>query len=306
MSRNHQDKKKKLNDLIFLFLISTPVYSISDTFFLHMHTNLTYHKSWGGPPAPAGWVGWGRSPWTSGTIHGSHSPAAAHSCQALPLWLQHENTNSVSDNNGSTLFSLMLAGALFNYVLCVCVCTCTPGPPTRWQWEWMSTSSPAVSEGTSVCQCDALSTGPNSITQCPASLSLSATLQAPDTHTYNHMVSSCKHKHVGHTRTIRVVENEATRGHKTNTWDRRLMKITLSLPSVYLCDSPSLIQSLTHSHTHIHDTLPHTLPWQELIDAPLPLYVSTRAPRNGCTSTESFFHSYSCGSFINEHTTLCF
>lgn len=123
MSRNQQDKKKKLNDLIFyFFLISTPVYSISDNFFLHMHTNLTYHKSWGGPPAPAGWVGWGRSPWTSGTIHGSHSPAAAHSCQALPLWLQHENTNSVSDNNGSTLFSLMLAGALFNYVLCVCVC----------------------------------------------------------------------------------------------------------------------------------------------------------------------------------------
>ena len=92
--------------------------------FIHMHTNLTYHKSWGGPPAPAGWVGWGRSPWTSGTIHGSHSPAAAHSCQALPLWLQRENTNSISDNNGSTLFSLMLAGALFNYMLCVCVCVC--------------------------------------------------------------------------------------------------------------------------------------------------------------------------------------
>lgn len=120
-----------MTSFFIFFLISTPVYSISDNFFLHMHTNLTYHKSWGGPPAPAGWVGWGRSPWTSGTIHGSHSPAAAHSCQALPLWLQHENTNSVSDNNGSTLFSLMLAGALFNYVLCVCVCvwyqwwTCT-------------------------------------------------------------------------------------------------------------------------------------------------------------------------------------
>lgn len=111
-----------MTSFFIFFLISTPVYSISDNFFLHMHTNLTYHKSWGGPPAPAGWVGWGRSPWTSGTIHGSHSPAAAHSCQALPLWLQHENTNSVSDNNGSTLFSLMLAGALFNYVLCVCVC----------------------------------------------------------------------------------------------------------------------------------------------------------------------------------------
>ena len=51
--------------------------------------------------------------------------------------------------------------------------------------------------------------------------------------------------------------NEATHGHKTNTWDRRLMKITLSLQPVYLCDSPSLIQSLTHSHTHTH-THTHT------------------------------------------------
>lgn len=81
----------------------------------------------------------------------------------------------------------------------------------------MSTSFPAVSEGTSICQCDALSTGTNSITQCPAPLSLSATLPAPalaarapgsytqaadtGTYTHGHMVS-CKHKHVGYTCTV--------------------------------------------------------------------------------------------------------
>ena len=166
----------------------------------------------------------------------------------------------------------------------------------------MSTSSPAVSEGTSICQCDALSTGLNSITQCPASLSLSATLQAPGTHTHTHTHTHTKahgqqlqtqarwpHTHD----TGRCDYNEATHGHKTNTWDRRLMKITLSLQPVYLCDSPSLIQSLTHSHTHTHththNTLPHTLPWQELIDAPLPLHVSTLPPHNGCTSTRELF-----------------
>lgn len=42
MSRNQQDKKEKLNDLIFFFFISTPVYSISDTFFyICIHISLT-------------------------------------------------------------------------------------------------------------------------------------------------------------------------------------------------------------------------------------------------------------------------
>lgn len=106
--------------------------------------------------------------------------------------------------------------------LSVFVCNGTSGPPTRWQWEWMSTSSPAVSEGTSICQCDALWTGTDSITQCPASLSQLSTLLAPTrarawgthkqitatkTHFQGHM-TSCKHKHISYTHRHTICDAE--------------------------------------------------------------------------------------------------
>lgn len=130
----------------------------------------------------------------------------------------------------------------------------------------MSTSFPAVSEGTSICQCDALSTGANSITQCPASLSLSATLLAPTLayihissqqrleHTHRHMVS-CRAKHVGYT------------------------KMSPPPPGVYL----SLCCFFTHSpaalwfaHRQTHTPLPHTLPlFNKSSSKPLSLSLST-------------------------------
>lgn len=176
----------------------------------------------------------------------------------------------------------------------------------------MSTSSPTVSEGTSICQCDALSTGTNSITQCPASLSLSATLVAPtqgvhqththinngDWNTHGHMdtCTICDAKmshmyHMYHKNTYLCRQKGRTFGTSIST----LRKITQRLPSP-CCPSISVIlfHSFSHSFTcwpvltHTHHTPTHITSTRAHSSPSLPLYISRRAHHNGCTSPESF------------------
>lgn len=112
---------------------------------------------------------------------------------------------------------------------------------------------------------------------------------------------------------IQTLALQHTCRERWNIWDlgqhsrEDYPQITLSLLSIYLCDSHTLIDSLIHSvacictHTGTRTTLLHITLTSAHSSPSLPLYISRRALYNGCTSPESFFYKHFCSSFINEH-----
>lgn len=178
-----------------------------------------------------------------------------------------------------------------------------------WQWERMSTSFPPVSEGTSICHRDALSAGANSITQCPASLSLSATLAAVTPAACIMLIypsSQQRLEHNMHTRT-RPVTRHGPRSIKwvkcMSSWTtnsptvtqlmrdlhQHLWDITPSPLSIYLSDSYThSLAGWSSAHTLTHHTPTHITLTRAHSNSSLPLYICSRSHCNGCTSSGSF------------------